>query len=256
MEAASRLIPRRSTGGRSVRPPSPAGQTDRVAAVWFPSDPLTSAALAANLAGAPGAPRSLVDFDADWADASSLLLDDLAPVCGPPDDLLGSASRGAEGVRVVAAPAVDPEVIGALRMAGGGVVALPTTIAAARVAAEADVVVVGLVRSFPSLRRARLALDALPATHGEVVVVVAEGPPSDLTLSDVAAVLDHAVDVELPPGGREMAASLERGSLPAARPDGPWSRAVVAIAARVWPGVEAPVPPVRRLAKSVLGRRG
>jgi hypothetical protein len=254
MEAPSRLVPRRSTTGRPAAPSSPVENTDRVAAVWFPSDPLTSAALAANLAGAPGAPGSLIDFDTDWADASSLLLDDLAPLCGPPDDVLGSASRGAEGVRVVAAPAVDPEVVGSLRIAGGGVVSLPATLAAARVAAEADVLVIGLFRSFPSLRHARLAFDALPAAHGEVIVTVGEGLPSDLTLSDVEAVLDHPVDVELPPGGREMAASLERGALPAARPDGPWSRAVVAIAARVWPGVETPVRRVRRFPRTVFGR--
>ena len=234
---------------------SAVGET-AVVAVWCPADPLLGAAVAVNLAGAPGGPGVLVDLDDDWADAASVVLDDLPPSPGPPDDLLATASAGTAGIRVVGggATSADPGLPAALRAAGGGVISLPARLAAAPVAAEADVLVLVVVRSFPSVRRARLALDALPAGHGEVVVVMAEGPPSDLRPSDVESVLNAPVRAELPSGGRDLAASLERGAVPAAKPSGDWATSVVALAAELWPGALPPEVPGRRLTRLLAWR--
>ena len=212
--------------------------TPVVVAVWFPADPLLGAAVAANLAAVPGTPGVLVDLDADWGDAASVVLDDPAPT-GSDDDLLEAAVRGAGGVLAVALRGLDAGVIAALRADGGGVVALPSRLDAAVVAAAADVLLLGVERSFPSLRRARLALDALPTAHGTTRVVLAEGRPSDLTRADVADVLQCHIAGDLPLGEREVAASLERGAVPAAAPRGPWARAVAALAGDIWPGAGA-----------------
>lgn len=239
------------------QPSSSDGARDgaRVAAVWFPADPLAGAAVAANLAGIPGTPLCLVDADREWSDSSSVLLDELAPEGGPGNDILDGAAVGTGGVRVVGRSPLDPGLADALRHAGGGVLALPAAITAAAAAAEADVLVLGVARSFPSLRRARMALDALPAAHGEIVVVLAEGPPSDLTSADVALVLDRDIDFELPQGASEMAACLERRVLPAVSPRGAWGKAVRHLAERVWPDARVPSgePILRRVAASVMG---
>jgi hypothetical protein len=208
-------------------------ERQQVASVWFPSNPLSGAAVAANIAGAECAPGLLVDFDAEWADAASVILDDVAPLVAPGDDLVGSARAGAGGVRVVSAR-LEPEIVSQLRESGGGVASLPASLTASAVAAEADFVILGVARSFPSLRRARLAVDALPAAHGELLLVLMDGGPSDLSARDVSRTLDREVDLALPPGGREMAASLERGEI-VVRRAGAWAKGVEAIASRVWP---------------------
>lgn len=223
---------RGSQGGRVAGATS---RPSRVAAVWFPSHPTCGAALAANLAGVPGAPAALVDFDTDWSDASSILLDGVAPPPGPPDDLLGPAAPGSAGVRVLASSALATDLVLALRAAGGGVVALPARLDAADVAAEADVLILGVARGFASLRRARLALDRLPAARRDLFPVLLEDGPSDLSIGDLEDVLGCRFETELPVSGREMALSFERGALAAASSRGQFGKTVAALAERVWP---------------------
>lgn len=226
-----------------------------MACVWFPSDPILGAAVAANLAAVPGVPKAVVDADAEWADASSLLLDESPPGAGPADDLLGPAAKGPGDVHVVGCSGIDAATVAALRATGGGVVVMPAQLCVAAAVAECDVVVLGVARSFPSLRRARLALDAMPAAHGDLVPVLVPGPPSDVTHGDVERVLALSVTVDLSEGAKEAAASLERGTLPAALPVGPWSLAIARLATAIWPGAHFPAPRRERLRPGSWSKR-
>ena len=234
-----------------------------VAAVWCPAQPLLGAAVASNLAAVPGAPGAVVDFDRDWTETSSVLLDGPAPLAGPPGDVLGSAAKASCGVTVVASRSFSADaaraLVDELREGGGAVLSLPAVLDAAAVAAEADTLLLIVERSFPALRRAKLAIDRLPAArHRSLILVIAEGQPSDLTLGDVVDVLGHPMQAHLPPGDKEVAATLERGSLPAATGRGPWARAIRALAADVWdtaPDMARPDRANGRLARVVEALR-